>query len=164
MSKKSDKKAKKAAKTENAATEFMHLENHKCVVLKGCRKFNPGTNLDIRKVGLSKYKKPYAIAVCKDGDKFIDPKWLKLVKELSDSTIAEFELADERSKSLVEITATVVSEKEKILIIRLEDTFKPRMIARSLIKTTDVEGVFEVPYWWLKSEFDEAFADNLLDD
>ncbi len=151
-------------KTTEKATlsdEFAGLVNHKCQVMKGCRKFTPGTNLSILKVNVNKWGKPYAIAVTNKGTEFIDPKWLKKGKALPDEIIAKFEVATELSQSMVIVEAEAVGETEKGVQLRVKGHFKARWISRKLANSGENDGAYEVPHWWAMNEFGEAFVKTL---
>lgn len=141
--------------------DFEALAGHRCSVSKGCRKFNPGTQLNVKKVGVNKYGKPYAIVVTKKGDEFIDPKWLKIGKPLSPSVIAEYETAMEEAQSTVILTAEIKQESEKGICLKVDEFMKARWISKKLSPEGDEEGTYNVPMWWATNEFGKSFAGNL---
>jgi len=149
--------------TEKAtlSDEFTALAGHKATVTKGCRKFNPGTQLSVRKVGVNRYGKPYAIVVTKKGDEFIDPKWLKIGKALPAATIAAYETAEEEAQTTVILTAGIASESEKGISLKVDEFMKPRWISKKLATEGDEEGTYNVPMWWATNEFGKDFAGNL---
>ena len=141
--------------------DFAALAGHKAVVIKGCRKFNPGTNLSVKKVGVNRYGKAYAIVVTSKGDQFIDPKWLKIGKALSASVLAEYETADEVAQSTVIVTAEISKESEKGIALKVEGLMKARWISKRLAEEGEEKGTYNVPMWWTVNEFGKEFAGNL---
>ena len=149
--------------TEKAtlSDEFSALAGHRATVAKGCRKFNPGTQLNVKKVGVNRYGKPYAIVVTKKGDEFIDPKWLKIGKPLSASVLAEYETASEEAQSTVILTAEIVKESEKGLRLKVDEFMMARWISKKLAPEGEEDGTYNVPMWWATNEFGKDFAGNL---
>ncbi len=141
--------------------DYAALAGHKATVAKGCRKFNPGTQLNVKKVGVNRYSKPYAIVVTKKGDEFIDPKWLKIGKPLSASVLAEYETATEVAQSTVILTAEISRESEKGIALKVDEFMKARWISKKLAEEGDEEGTYNVPMWWATNEFGKDFAGNL---
>lgn len=159
-------KAEKPARQEKSPVpaEFADLEGHVCTVTGG-RKFPGGTQLDVTKVGMSRYNTPYARGYKGTEEVYIDPKFLKKGKALTDLRLTELQ---SRQDETIRFRATVRNESEKAIVLRPYPLYQGISVAKSNV-TEIVEGhdgtefnVYEVPAWAVRQKVGPAMYDLLV--
>lgn len=161
------KKAERAAKKNErdpVPEAFASLAGHVCTVTGG-RKFPEGTQINITKVGMSRYNTPYARGYKGDLEVFIDPKWLKKGKAVDDVKLA---LYASKQDATIRFRGVARHETDKAVSIRPDALFQSIFFAKSnvaLIREEDDDrSVYEAPEWAVRNKIGQPGVDILRAD
>lgn len=146
----------KSAKAELTA-EMKALVGMTCKVTKG-RKFPIGSTIDIVKVGISAYNRPYAATVINGKMEFADPTNLSPVKEISAAKLATLEAEKEASQNeVILIPVSIRKESEKAVCIHYSGWYQTLWLPKTMVTVhgqhpddADLQ-IIEVPGWKIRS-------------
>lgn len=162
---------RKSKAAEKVKAQFGGLVNHTATVTGG-RKFPEGTVVDVNWVGVNKFFGQTAKITVNGETAWIDPKFLKKGKPLSDAKVAAYEAEREaESEATVLIPATVALERDEngksSVLLNYTGWFKGMWFSKAMVektggKTPSGIEVFRIPAWKVKQERGQDALDALL--